>query len=129
MPLAYFDYNATTPVRPEVFEAMRPFLSSEGTFGNPSSLHTAGQAAHAALEKARDQVAAFLGAADPGEIVFTSGGTEADNLALIGAAFQHREKGRHIVTSAVEHHAVLHACEYLEKEHGFQVAVLPVDEF
>lgn len=129
MSLAYFDYNATTPVRPEVFEAMRPFLSPEGPFGNPSSLHTAGQTAHAALEAAREKVAAFLGAADPGEIVFTSGGTEADNQAIVGAAFQHRDKGRHIITSAVEHHAVLHTCEYLEKEHGFQVTVLPVDEF
>lgn len=129
MSLAYFDYNATTPVRPEVFEAMRSFLSPEGPFGNPSSLHTAGQTAHAALEAAREKVASFLGAADPSEIVFTSGGTEADNQAIVGAAFQHRDKGRHIITSAVEHHAVLHTCEYLEKEHGFQVTVLPVDEY
>jgi cysteine desulfurase len=129
MGLAYFDYNATTPVRPEVFDAMRPFLSPEGPFGNPSSIHTAGQTAHAALEAAREKVAAFVGAADPGEIVFTSGGTEADNLALIGAAFQHRDKGRHIITSAIEHHAVLHTLEYLEEEHGFQVTCLPVDEY
>src|SRR5689334_2442539 len=127
MGLAYFDYNATTPVRPEVFEAMRPFLSPDGAFGNPSSLHTAGQKAHAALEAARERVAAFLGAADPSEIVFTSSGTEADNLAVAGAAFEHRGKGRHIVTSAVEHHAVLHTCEYLRDAHGFDLTVLPVD--
>lgn len=125
----YFDNNATTPVRAEVFEAMRPFLSSEGSYGNPSSLHTAGQRAHAALEMAREKVAALLGAADPGEIVFTSSGTEADNAAIIGAAFAHRDAGRHLVTSAVEHHAVLHACDYLEKEHGFEVTRLPVDRF
>ncbi len=129
MGLAYFDYNATTPVRPEVFEAMKPYLSPDGAFGNPSSLHTAGQKAHAALEGAREQVAAFMGAADASEIVFTSSGTEADNLALVGAAFQHREKGRHLITTAIEHHAVLHTCEYLEKEHGFQVTYLPVDEY
>lgn len=106
----YFDNNATTPVRAEVFEAMRPFLSSDGSYGNPSSLHTAGQRAHAALESAREKVAALLGAADPDEIVFTSSGTEADNAAVIGAAFAHRDAGRHLVTSAIEHHAVLHAC-------------------
>jgi cysteine desulfurase len=122
----YFDNNATTPVRSEVFEAMRPFLEG-GNYGNPSSLHSAGQRARAAVESARERVAAFLGAADASEIVFTSSGTEADNLAIIGAAFAHRGSGRHIVTSAVEHHAVLHACRYLEKEHGFQATYLPVD--
>ncbi len=127
MKTVYFDCNATTPVRPEVFEAMRPFLSADGEYGNPSSLHTVGQRAHAALEAAREKVAALLGAADASEIVFTSSGTEADNMAIVGAAFAHRERGRHIVTSAVEHHAVLHTCEYLEKEHGFQVTRLPVD--
>ncbi|MBK8576106.1 MAG: cysteine desulfurase NifS [Elusimicrobia bacterium] len=125
----YFDNNATTPVRAEVFEAMAPFLAPDGGFGNPSSLHTLGQQAHAAMESSREKVAALLGVADPGEIVFTSCGTEADNMAVIGAAFAHREKGRHLITSAVEHHAVLHACDYLEKEHGFQVTYLPVDRF
>jgi cysteine desulfurase len=124
----YFDYNATTPVRKEAFEAMKPLLSPEGVYGNPSSLHAAGQSAHAALEKAREQVAAFLGA-EPSEIVFTSGGTEADNLAIQGAAFAHRDTGNHIITSAVEHHAVLHTCQYLEKEHGFSVTYLPVDGY
>jgi cysteine desulfurase len=112
MNYVYFDNNATTPVRPEVFEAMRPFLSPDGIYGNPSSLHSAGQKAHTALETAREQVAALLGAADPSEIVFTSCGTEADNMALIGAAFEHRAKGRHLITSAVEHHAVLHTLDY-----------------
>jgi len=125
----YFDNNATTPVRAEVFEAMAPFLAPDGVYGNPSSLHTLGQQAHAALESAREKVAALLGVADPGEIVFTSCGTEADNMAVIGAAFAHRDKGRHLITSAVEHHAVLHACEYLEKFHGFEVTYLPVDRF
>jgi cysteine desulfurase len=125
----YFDYNATTPVRPEVAAAMAPFLSADGVFGNPSSIHTAGQASRAALEKAREQVASLLGAADTSEIVFTSGGTEANNLALQGAAFAHRSKGRHIVTSRVEHHAVLHTAEYLEKTHGFEVTYLPVDAY
>lgn len=123
----YFDNNATTPVRAEVFEAMAPFLAPDGLYGNPSSLHTLGQQAHAAMESAREKVAALLGAADPGEIVFTSCGTEADNTAIMGAAFAHRDKGRHLITSAVEHHAVLHVCDYLEKEHGFQVTRLPVD--
>jgi cysteine desulfurase len=81
------------------------------------------------MESSREKVAALLGAADPGEIVFTSCGTEADNMAVIGAAFAHRDKGRHLITSAVEHHAVLHACDYLEKEHGFQVTYLPVDRY
>ncbi len=125
----YFDNNATTPVRAEVFEAMKPFLAPDGGFGNPSSLHTLGQQAHAAMERAREQVAALVGAADPSEIVFTSCGTEADNMAIIGAAFAHRDKGRHLITSAVEHHAVLHACDYLEKEHGFTVTYLPVDRY
>lgn len=125
----YFDNNATTPVRGEVFEAMKPFLSPESGYGNPSSLHTLGQQAHAAMESAREKVADLLGAADPAEIVFTSCGTEADNMAVIGAAFAHREKGRHIIASAVEHHAVLHACDYLEKEHGFNVTYLPVDRY
>lgn len=127
MPFIYFDNNATTPVRPEVFEAMKPHLAPGGDYGNPSSLHTTGQRARAALETARERVAALLGAADPEEIVFTSSGTEADNMAVVGAAFAHRDKGRRIVTSAVEHHAVLHALDYLEKEHGFTVVRLPVD--
>lgn len=129
MTVLYFDYNATTPVRPEVFDAMKPFLSANGVYGNPSSLHQAGQTAHHALEKAREQVADLIGASDISEIVFTSGGTESNNLAIQGAAFAHREKGKHIITSAVEHHAVLHTFDYLKTIHGFEVSVLPVDEF
>ncbi|MBL8024503.1 MAG: cysteine desulfurase NifS [Elusimicrobia bacterium] len=125
----YFDNNATTPVRGEVFEALAPFFRSDDGYGNPSSLHSLGQGAHAVMESAREKVAALIGAADPQEIVFTSGGTESDNFALIGAAFAHREEGRHLITSSVEHHAVLHPCDYLEKEHGFEVTRLPVDSF
>jgi cysteine desulfurase len=123
----YFDHNATTPVLPQVFEAMRPFLSPDGAFGNPSSLHASGQRAHAALEAAREAVAGFFGAADPSEIIFTSSATEADNMAVVGAAFRHRDKGRRLVVSSVEHHAVLQACDYLEERHGFAVTRLPVD--
>jgi cysteine desulfurase len=97
-----------------------------GRFGNPSSIHSFGREAKEALEKAREQVAQALHA-DSREIIFTSGGTEADNLALLGTALQNSEKGKHIITSAIEHHAVLHACEYLQKQ-GFLVTVLPVDE-
>jgi cysteine desulfurase len=125
----YFDYNATTPVRPEVFEAMRPFLVSDEFFANPSSIHSPGQKARAALERAREQVAAFLGAADPSEIVFTSSGTEADNLAIKGAAAAHESKGRHIVTGSIEHSAVRNTLRFLEKEKGFEVTWLPVDEY
>ncbi|MGQ0644402.1 MAG: cysteine desulfurase NifS [Elusimicrobiota bacterium] len=124
----YLDYNATTPVRPEVFEAMRPYLTDDGAYGNPSSLHAAGQTARAALENARERVASFLGAGDPSEIIFTSCGTESNNTAIQGAAFAHRSKGTHLITSVIEHHAVLHVFDYLEKEHGFQVTRLPVDE-
>jgi len=124
--MIYFDYNATSPVRPEVFEAMKPFLTPEGFFGNPSSLHTPGQKARASLEAAREQVAALLGAADPSEIVFTSCGTESNNMAIQGAALAHGEKGRHMITSTVEHHAVLHTFQALEKR-GFAVTYLPVD--
>ena len=119
----YLDYNATTPVHPEVAEAMRPCL--EGNFGNPSSTHAYGRAADAAVRSAREQVARLLGC-DAGEIVFTSGGTESDNHALKGYAFANAGRGRHIITSAVEHPAVLNVCHYLER-HGFQVTYVPVD--
>ncbi|HRY29639.1 MAG TPA: IscS subfamily cysteine desulfurase [Elusimicrobiota bacterium] len=125
----YLDYNATTPMRPELLEAVRSYSGLEGDFGNPSSLHTAGQRARAALERAREQVAGFLGASDVSEIVFTSGGTEADNLAIQGAAFAHRDAGRHIITSSVEHSAVMKTCRFLETQHGFEVTYLPVDRF
>lgn len=120
----YFDYNATTPLDPAVREAMLPFL--DGTFGNPSSLHRFGQDARAALDQARERVAQALGC-KPSEIVFTSGGTESINQAIFGQARRLRDKGRHLVTSAIEHHAVLHAMEYLVGREGFELTVLPVN--
>jgi cysteine desulfurase len=120
----YLDYNATTPLAPEVFAAMRPYL--EEYFGNASSIHATGRDARAAIDDARDRIARILGA-KPHEIIFTSGGTEADNLAIIGLARSHAARGKHLMTSATEHHAVLHACEYLQKQEGFRVTWLPVD--
>ncbi len=122
----YLDHAATTPVHPDVAAAMQRALA-EG-WGNPSSAHAFGREARRLVEDAREEVAALIGAR-PQEVVFTSGGTEADNLAILGVARLAREKGRgdHVVTSLVEHHAVLHACEYLEKREGFRVTYLPVD--
>ncbi|MGC7880210.1 cysteine desulfurase family protein, partial [Desulforudis sp. 1190] len=119
----YLDHNATTPVDRAVVQAMLPYLHEK--FGNPSSLHLYGREVRAGVEEAREKVAQALGA-DPKEIVFTSGGTEADFLALRGAAYANRKRGRHIITSAVEHHAVLDTCEMLAEE-GFEVTVVPVD--
>lgn len=120
----YFDYNATTPVDAGVREAMRPFLDE--IWGNPSSIHQVGQQARAALDEARDRAARFLGA-KPSELIFTSGGTEANNLAIFGTARLLKHKGKHVITSAVEHHAILHSFDYLEKQEGFTVTRLPVD--
>lgn len=120
----YLDYNATTPMRPEVLDAMRPYFDSR--FGNASSTHSRGREAKRALEEAREAIASALGAREKESIVFVSGGTEADNLAVKGAAWAARERGRHIVTSAVEHRAVLRACRALEQQ-GFEVTYLPVD--
>jgi cysteine desulfurase len=119
----YCDYNATTPLDPGVRAAMEPFLTE--VWGNPSSLHRIGRRARAALDEARERAASVLGV-KPGEIVFTSGGTESVNLAILGAARARRERGRHLITSAIEHHAVLHAMEYLERREGFEVTRLPV---
>nr|WP_246249170.1 aminotransferase class V-fold PLP-dependent enzyme [Chelativorans alearense] len=119
----YLDYNASTPIDPAVANAMRPFL--EEAFGNPSSGHWASTPAKAALEQARSQVAALLGSA-PGEIVFTSGGSEANNLAIKGTFFALRKKGDHMITTAVEHPAVLAPCRFLERL-GATVTYLPVD--
>jgi len=119
----YLDYAATTPVHPEVLRAMEPYWSEE--FGNPSSIHNFGRQARDAIEKARESVASIIGA-KPEEIVFTSGGTESNNFAIIGVAYALAEKGRHIITSAVEHHAVIEPCKFLEKQ-GFEVTYLPVD--
>ncbi len=121
----YFDHSATTPVAPEVVEAMLPFFT--GTFGNASSIHSFGQKAKVALEDARRQVSSLLGA-EPSEIVFTSCGTEADNWAIKGAAHFFEGKKKHLITSIVEHHAVLFTCNYLH-QHGFDVTYLPVDKF
>jgi cysteine desulfurase len=122
MPI-YMDYAATTPVDPIVFKAMKPYFSK--TFGNPSSIHAFGQDALVALEKARRQVAGLLNA-DPSEVVFTSGGTESDNAALIGVGNALRSKGSHVITSSVEHHAVLACCEFMA-QNGYEVTVVPVD--
>jgi len=119
----YLDHAATTPVASEVVAAMLPYLTD--TFGNPASAHSFGREAREAVERARCQVAASLGAT-PAEIVFTSGGTEADVLALRGVAYAYRRRGNHIITTAVEHHAVLDTCLALDAE-GFEVTVLPVD--
>jgi cysteine desulfurase len=119
----YLDYNASTPIDPEVAAAMRPLL--EDHFGNPSSGHWAATGAKAAIERARGQVAALLGC-EGGEIVFTSGGSEANNLALKGVAWALRARGDHIITSAVEHPAILEPCHFL-RELGYSVTVVPVD--
>ncbi|HEY8393999.1 MAG TPA: cysteine desulfurase family protein [Thermaerobacter sp.] len=119
----YLDYAATAPVRPEVRELMAEIMAE--TWGNPSSLHFAGRAARAVVDRARGQVAALIGCR-PRDIIFTGSGSEADNLALKGVAWAYRERGRHIVTTAVEHHAVLHACAALERD-GFEVTYVPVD--
>jgi len=120
----YFDHSATTPVDREVAELMLEYMTEK--FGNPSSVHSFGRETRKAVEEAREKVAALINAT-PKEIFFTSGGTEGDNLALKGVAFANRKKGNHIITTAIEHHAILHTCEYLEK-HGFTVTYLPVDE-
>ncbi|MFJ3321184.1 cysteine desulfurase family protein [Curtobacterium sp. NPDC086286] len=119
----YLDRAATTPVRREVLEAMWPYLT--GTFGNPSSTHGVGDAAARGLADARATVAAVLGCR-PAEVVFTTGGTEGANTAVKGIALA-SPRGRHVVTSAIEHEAVLESCRYLERFHGFDVTVLPVD--
>jgi len=120
----YFDYNATTPLDPAVREAMLPFLSD--IWGNPSSVHHVGRRARALLDDARDRAAKLLGA-KPSEIIFTSGGTEANNLAVFGSARMLQSKGKHLITSAIEHPAVLQCFDYLEKKEGFSVTRLPVD--
>ncbi|HZA24922.1 MAG TPA: aminotransferase class V-fold PLP-dependent enzyme, partial [Dehalococcoidia bacterium] len=121
----YLDHAGTTATDPQVLEAMLPYFTQ--LYGNPSSVHTVGQEARYALDEARERVAKVL-RCRTGEIVFTSGGTEADNAAIHGAATALQETGNHIITSGVEHHAVLHTCQYMENM-GFEVTYLPVDEF
>lgn len=123
MDTVYLDNAATTAVSPEVMEAMLPWFTEH--YGNPSSIHATGRDARKAVENARRQVAAALNA-QPGEIYFTAGGSESDNWALKGVAFANRKKGSHIITTAIEHHAILHTCAWLEKQ-GFSVTYLPVD--
>ncbi len=120
----YLDYNATTPLDPAVRDAMLPFLGDN--WGNPASVHHVGQRARAALDDARDRAAGFLGA-KPSELLFTSGGTESNNLAIFGAARLLKPKGNHLITSAIEHQAVLQCFDFLEAREGFAVSRLPVD--
>ncbi len=122
----YFDHSATTPVDKEVAAAAMEYMTEK--IGNASSIHSFGREARKAVDEAREKVASLIGAATANEIFFTSGGTEGDNLAIKGVAFANRKKGNHIITSAIEHHAILHTCEYLEK-YGFTVTYLPVDEY
>ena len=121
----YLDHNATTPVHPEVFEAMKPFFQNQ--FGNSSSIHWAGREVRKYVEEAREKVAELLHAS-PAEIIFTGCGTESDNMAIKGVAYSWREKGNHIITTQVEHHAVLHTCQFMEKM-GYEVTYLPVDNY
>ena len=121
----YMDHSATTFVKPEVANAMIPYFTEY--FGNPSSIYSIARESKKAIDVARVQTAKALGA-DPDEIYFTSGGSESDNWAIKGVAFANRKRGNHIITSQIEHHAVLHACQYLEKE-GFEVTYLPVDQY
>ncbi len=123
--MIYVDNAATTKLEPEVLNDMMPYLTEE--YGNASSVYSVGQSAKEAVESARETFAKCLGA-DSKEIFFTSGGSEADNWALKGVADMLSKKGNHIITSAIEHHAILHTCEFLEK-HGFKVTYLPVDEY
>jgi cysteine desulfurase len=123
--LVYMDHAATTATRPEVAEAMVPYMT--GYFGNPSSLYDLAKVSREAVEEARERVAAAIGA-EAKQIYFTSGGTESDNWAVKGIAFAKKEKGTHIITSVIEHHAISHTCEWLEKQ-GFSVTYLPVDRF
>ncbi|MCK4270997.1 MAG: aminotransferase class V-fold PLP-dependent enzyme, partial [Methanogenium sp.] len=123
--IIYMDHSATTPTHPDVVKKMIPYFTEH--FGNPSSLYRIARESKFAVSKARKQVADVLGCT-PDEIFFTAGGTESDNWAIKGTAFANKDRGNHIITTKIEHHAVLHTCEYLEKE-GFEVTYLPVSEY
>ncbi|GBG55932.1 cysteine desulfurase IscS [Sporomusaceae bacterium FL31] len=125
MKLIYFDHAATSPVHMEVAEIIKQYLTT--CYGNPSSIYRLGYEAREAVDDARTKVASLIGAS-PNEIIFTSGGTEADNLAISGIAFANQHKGNHIITSSIEHHAVMHTCSFLETQ-GFHVTYLPVDKY
>lgn len=122
----YLDHAATTAVHPDAVQAMLPYFSER--FGNASTLYSYGQEAREAMEEARGKIALFVGAKKPQEIVFTSGGTESDNFAICGIAWANQKKGNHIITSSIEHHAVLNTCKFMEKM-GFKVTYLPVDSY
>ena len=122
----YLDNAATTSVKPEVLDAMLPYFTQH--YGNPSSLHGFAREALSGLDNARLQVARALNAS-PEEIIFTGSGTESDNMVLRGVAKRYAKKGKHIITTAIEHHAILHTAEALEKEYGCEVTYLPVDEY
>ncbi|EHQ35486.1 cysteine desulfurase NifS [Methanoplanus limicola] len=124
-PLIYMDNAATTPTRPEIVSIMTEYMTEK--FGNPSSLYSIARDSREAVEKAREQVASAINA-EPKEIYFTSGGTESDNWAIKGAAFANQKSGNHIITTPIEHHAVLHTVEWLEKQ-GFEITYLPVDKY
>lgn len=126
VPPIYFDHNATTPLDPAVRAVMEPLLDT--AWGNPSSVHSVGQAARAVLDESRYRLATRW-RCKPSEVVFTGGGTEANNLAVLGTARRLKSKGRHLITSPVEHHAVLHAFQFLARHEGFELTYLPVDEF
>ncbi|MFA4043693.1 MAG: hypothetical protein HZRFUVUK_000471 [Candidatus Fervidibacterota bacterium] len=126
MRFVYLDYNATTPLDERVLEAMMPYLREQ--YGNPSSIYRFAQQARKAVEEAREKVASLLNASER-EIIFTGSGTEANNFAIKGVAFANRDKGNHIITSQIEHHAVLNVCKYLEERHGFEVTYVPVDSY
>lgn len=122
----YLDHAATTPVHPEVVKATLPYFTER--FGNASTLYSYGQEAKEAMEEARSKIAELIGAKSTKEIVFTSGGTESDNFAICGIAWANQNKGHHIITTSIEHHAVLNTCKFMEKR-GFRVTYLPVDEY
>jgi cysteine desulfurase len=122
----YLDHNATTAVHPEVLKEMLPYFAEE--YGNASSLHSFGRYAREAVESARAKVANLIGPVEPVDIVFTSGGTESDNFAIKGVAHALKSKGKHIITSEIEHHAVLNTCEFLAKN-GYEITYIPVDEY
>ncbi|MDD5773968.1 MAG: cysteine desulfurase NifS [bacterium] len=126
MKFVYLDHNATSPTRAEAVKEMMPYFTK--IYGNASSIHSFGRDAKRALEESRTKVAVSLGVLDPKEIIFTSGGTESDNLAIKGVAYKNQKKGNHIITTQIEHHAVLNCCKFLEKD-GFETTYLPVNEF
>jgi len=122
----YLDHNATTPLRKEVLDAMMPYLTSD--YGNASSIHSKGQSALKAVESSREIIGETIGT-EAVDIVFTSGGTESDNFAIKGVAIANLDKGRHVITTQIEHHAVLESCKFLEEQLGFEVTYLPVDKY